>query len=1345
LRPRKLTGAAAADLVGVGRPALSNFLNGRAATTPEMATRIEVAFGYEAEKLLAMQSAFDAAEAKAGGLPADAKRYVVPLMGIKAAEIESWVIRNIPARIRLSVLIRTLVNSTASTPTRVDFPGNDDAERPGWDGWSECTDPNSWVPAGQAGWEFGTNADVKSKANGDYDKSVNANSRVDRSQITFIFVTPRHWPEKAEWVKDKRKKKQWKDVRAYDSSDLEQWLEQSIPAQAWFAAETGRPSEGTYSLDKCWLEWASAAALPLPPQLFDSAVAASLRKFTSWAAEPPSQPLAIASDSIEEALAFLSIVLGERNAELAPVRDRAVVFKVAGILPKVAEGVKDFVAIAAAREVERELGPFVGQVRSVVIYPRNAANVSPDVVLEPLTSEAFRQALEGAGYGRDEIARLARESGRSLTVLRRRLSKVQAIQTPRWAEERGIASCLVPFFFIGTWNSTNDADQAAVTLLAGVNDYEPLERRVQELAAMHDPALWSVSTYRGIISKIDMLFAIAPAITTAALTRFVEVAKLILSEDDPRLDLPERDRWAAVIYNKSRELSQNLRNGITETLVLLAVHGNDLFSSRIGFDCEAAVAHLIRELLTPLSTRLLEANENDLPAYAEAAPNEFLSILEKDLASDAPQSYGLMRPVDSFFGGCPRTGLLWALEGLAWSPKTLRRTSLILAQLATVEIVDNWSNKPISSLTSIFRPWMPQTAADHDVRVRVIQQIVEKFPVVGWQLCIRLADAGAQTGDYNHKPKWRNDGHGYGEPVLTWDPILRFRTAVAEIVLIWQQPYTAPMLCDLVDLQPSLSAENREKVWALIQTWATEATEQDKAAVREKIRVSVLSRRAARRAKHEDWATFSAAAKALFKSLEPFDVIYRHGWLFRDSWVPESADELHSDRDLEGRDERILKLRLDAMREVRGARGNPGLRELARLGSAAHVVGWIAAKNLLSEDELTDFLIEALEEAQEVSASSKNLVSGALSAAEDDARRELLERVRARATPECYMEVLLAAPFCRATWGSVDMLDDTAKLKYWREIRPWRANDEDVAEAAERLLAAQRPRAAFAVSQYQLKKLEPDAIHRLLIQIAHSTADEPGDYRLDQHWVQKAFSQLDKNSALTLEQKAGLEFAYIDALWSMRGARDGHKIPNLERYVELHPEFFVQALVWLYKRKDGKEDPPELRAPSGRESAVAERSHKLLEGMTRQPAYGDGTEMSYAYLSQWCQQVRSRAAELGRLEVADLCIGKVLSAAPPGADGVWPCEVVRQVMEDIHSEKLMHGASMGAFNSRGAGWRSRGGAQERQLSARYQEWADALQYSHPFVATVLLGDLVKTYERFAKREDDEEAVGDRMF
>ena len=58
--PDDLSVTAAAQVLGVGRPALSNLLNEKASLSPEMALRVEKAFGIKMDTLLKMQARFDA-------------------------------------------------------------------------------------------------------------------------------------------------------------------------------------------------------------------------------------------------------------------------------------------------------------------------------------------------------------------------------------------------------------------------------------------------------------------------------------------------------------------------------------------------------------------------------------------------------------------------------------------------------------------------------------------------------------------------------------------------------------------------------------------------------------------------------------------------------------------------------------------------------------------------------------------------------------------------------------------------------------------------------------------------------------------------------------------------------------------------------------------------------------------------------------------------------------------------------------------------------------------------------------------------------------------------------------
>ncbi len=61
IEPLGLTVAAAADALGVSRPALSAFLDGRSGLSGTMALRIEKAFGVKTDTLMRMQASYSIA------------------------------------------------------------------------------------------------------------------------------------------------------------------------------------------------------------------------------------------------------------------------------------------------------------------------------------------------------------------------------------------------------------------------------------------------------------------------------------------------------------------------------------------------------------------------------------------------------------------------------------------------------------------------------------------------------------------------------------------------------------------------------------------------------------------------------------------------------------------------------------------------------------------------------------------------------------------------------------------------------------------------------------------------------------------------------------------------------------------------------------------------------------------------------------------------------------------------------------------------------------------------------------------------------------------------------------
>ena len=81
-------------------------------------------------------------------------------------------------------------------------------------------------------------------------------------------------------------------------------------------------------------------------------------------------------------------------------------------------------------DLEVELAESGCNLKVIVIEPRTAVQDASGITLEPLSPGAFRKGLALMGLDDDRTRRLDRESGRSLTVLRRRLAQSEAIRSP---------------------------------------------------------------------------------------------------------------------------------------------------------------------------------------------------------------------------------------------------------------------------------------------------------------------------------------------------------------------------------------------------------------------------------------------------------------------------------------------------------------------------------------------------------------------------------------------------------------------------------------------------------------------------------------------------------------------------------------------------------------------------------------------------------------------------------------------------------------------------------------------------------------------------------------------------
>ena len=1291
----------AAQLLGVGRPALSNLLNGQAALSRQMALRLERAFGVDHEELLAGQSSLQSKNLDQLGQAATVGRYTPNVAVVRAAQIERWS-EDSPSRQKLPVLMRKLVHAVGEGLESVDFPGYDNAERPGWDGFVEAAVATPWIPQGKSGWELSTREDIKRKADEDYAARMASVPAEERADCTFVFVTSRNWPGKDQWVKEKTALGHWREVRAYDASDLEQWAEHSATAQIWLAETLSIGVEGYRSLERCWQDWAAVTAPRLSTKLFDPAVAAHAAQIDSWLKGTSSAPLTIAADSVDEALAFLACAGWSPSLRHHDLASRAVVFDTPEG-PRRFGGVKTapLIAVATSREVEREMGSLHESVPCIIVRFRNPVDPIPTITLDRLNRASFEAALHDMSIDHERAEMLYRESGRSPTVLRRRLARLDSIREPAWVRDEAIASNLIPMVLAGAWNQTSDADVEVIGLLSGGVDAGEPDSRFRQLSRLEDGPVWEVGQHRGVVSKLDAMFATGGFITPEHLDAFFFVAEYVLSEADPALELPEDSRWMAPVLGKSRVHSAALRSGICETLVILAVHGDAILRGR-NLRLQQRIDGLVRKLAENLSVEKLLSLRHDLPDFAEASPEVFLRLLEQDLRRDEPLVLDLLAPAGSRWPTSPkRTELLWALERLAWNPAHFPRVVAILARMATVKIDDNWANSPRSTLLSIVRDFYPQTGANSRERVRALEKIAADFPEVGWLLCIAQLGSGFRIALGNSRPRWRPDAVDAAAVVANSEPSGELSQRAFELVLAWPQ-HNPVTLGYLVERMRWLPEPDRERVRDLIRRWASSASDEGKVALLRRLELSMR---------------YGPAGTALFgdlaECLTSCDLIARHEGLLSSHWLGPYDDGTSDDFDPKARMERLRHRQLAALQEIWTVRGEEGLGTLIGKNTQSAAVVGVLASDLLPEPEEFESFVRYCVVAAFGDAGPNFLACLRMMLAGRD-ETEVAVLVKAAETElaeDQLVTLLMGLPLRASTWPLLEGMPAPIRQAYWNSVRVsgFVFEPEVMIEVVDRLLQAGRAVSAFEVAQFQWARLETRQLIRLLHEVARADWDAFEDKSLLHEAVSDVFSALDQRADATIEEKVQLEIMYFGMLeWSLQG------IPNIELTAINSAEFFADLVMLAYGKAANVGE-------QGADTREAQRSiaRRVLGRLRRIPGANEQGSIAAGLLSAWVEDVRSLCSANELLDECDLEIGQLLSMAPGDGDGFWPSSAVCEVLEKIGTDAGADGLQQGLFNQQGVYSLENGGAEQIERAQRYRVNADRIVYDFPYVAGLL--------------------------
>lgn len=1257
---------------------------------------------------------------------------------IRASHLVEWAKAHETAQWMPSLMLQ-LVGASGAKVKSCRFLTHEEITTGGYDGVVESESDGVLVPAGSSVWELSKQNNTLKKARDDSKKRKVGLEEPVPATATLVSVHMRVWPKKkvkrrfvsagtAKRMEERALAKAggWKATKIIDAGDLASALALAPGVAIWLSTVMGRRVGGACSLLSHFNDLSSLSKPALPPAVFltgRSALVTDLDKFL--AGSPGILSVQTASpDDLRDAIA----AWWKTCAEKAPP-------PLSGII------VQTTAAWEYLRTIDRPMlllledgvGATPEQITAAIgnghFLVRRTSEVSErHCRLPSFPSQELSQALVSAGIDPKRAWKLASDADGSGVILKYLLAG--SAVPPPWAQGAGTVK-LAPLVLIGSWDQSLKGDRERVAKIFG-QPYPKVEALLRgQLDSNHPLVRLSGDEWR-VVNREDTWRWLSPHLNLATCTRYTEGAKQVLGEIDPRYTLEVEKRPFAMLHGIKETHSNLLRRGFAETACLLALRPPASFKTKsVYFGVGTAAGSFPRDGAWQHWASLGSA----LPLLAEAAPVQFLEAVEDDLKRDKPGTAALFgEGGDGVFGQHLCANLMWALEGLLWSPDTVSRAVDALARLAALDPGGNTFPRPSSVLESAFSPAFGQCCLNVGDRGKLLAKVFRKEPKVGWQLGIKLLPRGRHVGSSPHQPKFRAVLEG---PRPTWDD---YWSAARQLIKLLLQAAGA----DLEKWRPMIEGMHQfpDDVFDLTIEEIKKLAAQLNAAKRADL-CDVLRSEIQR---HEYFAAKAAWAMppaklskvaAVMADLQPTDPVLSNRWLFSRTHHMEvpgtNMDTPHDEQ------QRMLeKLQVEALRKVAGAGGLPDVLRLAKEAKYAATVGDLCARYRIVEAD-ADILPVCLEHGEE------SVVSFAYGYARGHYLMLGWDWFKALG-PERWQPATLAKlstmfTFAPATWDKFAEFGQAYADEYWQRAHPWTGElkTADIDRAVAEFLRLGRPDAAVdcvSSARYTKTPVTSASVLRALEgyrdKLQTLQANQEDALRVhDGYRVSELIKVLHVAKDLTPEQAqalAGLEWFFLPILETNMVTPK-----TLTDGIRQDPAVYLQFVKLIYV-PDRNVDLGIKIERTEETSKRAQNAHNLLGSIQELPGSVGGVVNEAEFLA-WLTEVRRLAAEAGYVKSVENELGQLLTLAPNDPEGFWPCAPVARVLNDSNTKEMLGAFRAEIFNNQGrVGFMpshpDMNPTKERKAAiARLRDNAAKLNLEFPIVAACLR-DVADDQERF---------------
>ena len=871
---------------------------------------------------------------------------------------------------------------------------------------------------------------------------------------------------------------------------------------------------------------------------------------------------------------------------------------------------------------------------------------------------------------------------------------------------------------LGGWNENSNDDIDIIKEI--VPDFGKWMDDIREIKKYNDEIILLRYGHWQVTDKFNNLLKYSSFFYDYLLNIIKTISLKVLSEVNPMFELNPENRFAANIYGKIPKYSQELRKGLCETLVFLDIHGEKL-KNCTRYKIDEIGLLTIRELFQDADWELWASLNDILPILAEVAPREFLSSVENALKQSPCPFSELFNQEGKggIIGANYLTGLLWALENLAWSDEYISRSILALANLAANDPGGSWANRPGNSITTILMPWMPQTMASVENRIVALKGIQRNYPEIAWKTLNKLLPYQNQVSVGSHKPSFRNfipeDWENSVSDSDYWNQVESYAGIVVEMAK-GNIIYISKLVENLDNIpQPHFNTFLKY----LSSSEITELTEVQKQSIWEALLRFTIKHRSFPNAK---WALPSETIDLLEQTaikIEPTDPNILHKHLFSNNFY----NVLRQTIDWHEQQEQIQKQKIEAINQIYEKNGIDSIISFAEnVANPAEVGSFFAhIANAENDGQLLPSFLDSNEQFK------KDFIGGYIWSRYHIKGINWIDLVNPETLSlEQKRIFFFNLPFEEEIWQKADHFLGKEIEVYWKFIifNPYQTKS-NLHPAITNLLHYNRPWAALncIYTHHFLKKefFRDEAIKALIDGI--STEESLSEMKSDQ--IVEIIQILQDDTQINEGDLLKIEWGYL----SLLNIHNSVKPILLEKYLSQKTNLFIEVIQLLYhsKKNIGEQEIDENRKNS------ALNAWQLLRNWKQPPGMLDDGSFSDKELRRWYDEVKAKTIESGHFEVAMTHLGHVLYHAGSDPNGLWIQQSVAELLDEYDNADIRKGFVSEVYNSRGAYWVDPSGNVEIEIAKKWKTNADDVEKIGLVRFASALKDVALSYEREAKR------------